>query len=131
VYAVNTGVPHAVIFVEGLSFDIIPPARYIRYNEIFPEGINVNFAEIVDRNTIKIRTYERGVEDETLSCGTGSTAVAVIANKLGLADRKVEVLTRGGKLKIEIMDRRVFMTGKAARVADGYVNLEELNYEIS
>ncbi len=128
VYAVNTGVPHAVIFVNDLNFDIRGVAKFIRFHEIFPEGINVNFAKI-EENAIRIRTYERGVEDETLSCGTGSVAVAAIANRLNLVDDSVEVLTKGGKLKIEIKDR-AYMTGKASRVADGYINLEELRYDI-
>ncbi len=128
VYAVNTGVPHAVIFVNDLNFDIRSVAKFIRFHEIFPEGINVNFAKI-EGDAIRIRTYERGVEDETLSCGTGSVAVAAIANRLNLVDDSVEVLTKGGKLKIEIKDR-AYMTGKASRVADGYINLEELRYDI-
>ncbi len=128
VYAVNTGVPHAVIFVNDLNFDIRGVAKFIRFHEIFPEGINVNFAKI-EGDAIRIRTYERGVEDETLSCGTGSVAVAAIANRLNLVDDSVEVLTKGGKLKIEIKDR-AYMTGRASRVADGYITLEELRYDI-
>ena len=130
VYGVNTGVPHAVVFVDDLDFDIIPVARYFRYHYLFPEGINVNFASIVDRKRIQIRTYERGIESETLSCGTGSTAVAAVAFKLGVVENNVEILTKGGKLKIEILGDRAFMTGKASRVADGFLDLEELNYEI-
>ena len=126
VYAVNTGVPHAVIFVEDLNFDIIKPARYIRYHEIFPEGVNVNFAMIESRNKVFVRTYERGVEDETLSCGTGSCAVAVVGYMLGLLDKNVEVKTKGGTLKIEINNDRVHMIGTASRVLDGEVNLSEL-----
>jgi len=126
VYAVNTGVPHAVIFVEDLNFDIIKPARYIRYHEIFPEGVNVNFAMIESRNKVFVRTYERGVEDETLSCGTGSCAVAVVGYMLGLLDKNVEVKTKGGTLKIEINNDRFHMIGTASRVLDGEVNLSEL-----
>ncbi|WP_457591734.1 diaminopimelate epimerase [Geoglobus sp.] len=129
VYAINTGVPHAVIFVDDLDFDIIPVARHIRHHPVFPEGINVNFARVIDRGTIQVRTYERGVEDETLSCGTGSVAVAVVANMLGLTGRNVDVLTRGGKLRIEIGEITVYMTGQAARVADGYVDTGELRYD--
>ncbi|MBE8538556.1 diaminopimelate epimerase [Geoglobus acetivorans] len=129
VYAVNTGVPHAVIFVDDLDFDIIPYARRIRYHELFPEGINVNFAEVIDGSRIRIRTYERGVEDETLSCGTGSCAVAVVANRLGIAEKSVEIITKGGKLKIDVADR-VFMTGGASRVADGHINTGELRYDL-
>jgi len=118
VYAVNTGVPHAVVFVDDLNFDVINFARPIRYHEVFPEGVNVNFAKVISERVVEVRTYERGVEDETLSCGTGSCAVAVVGFKLGLLDRKVEVRTRGGVLKIEVGDE-VFMTGGASRVFDG------------
>ncbi|NOY11709.1 MAG: diaminopimelate epimerase [Archaeoglobi archaeon] len=130
VYALNTGVPHAVIFVDDLDFDIIPAAKHIRHHPVFPEGINVNFAKVLDAKTVRVRTYERGVENETLSCGTGSVAVAVVANRLGLTGRSVDVLTKGGKLKIEIADDTVYMTGQASRVADGYINTEELRYDL-
>lgn len=127
-YAVNTGVPHVVIFVEDLDFDIIPLARKIRYADIFPEGTNVNFARVED-GSISIRTYERGVESETLSCGTGSVAVAVVANKFGLVGKKVDVKTKGGLLKIEVTDNTAYMTGMASRVFDGNLRVEEL-YEV-
>ncbi|WP_456478361.1 diaminopimelate epimerase [Geoglobus ahangari] len=130
VYALNTGVPHAVIFVDDLDFDIIPVAKHIRHHPVFPEGINVNFARVIDAKTVRVRTYERGVENETLSCGTGSVAVAVVASRLGLTGRSVDVLTKGGKLKIEIADDTVYMTGQASRVADGYINTEELRYDL-
>jgi diaminopimelate epimerase len=127
-YAVNTGVPHVVIFVDDLDFDIVPVARKIRYSSIFPEGTNVNFAEVEDRKKIRVRTYERGVEDETLSCGTGSVAVSAVANKLGIVDEYVEVMTKGGVLKIELADT-AYMTGSANRVCDGEIHLDEL-YEV-
>ncbi len=125
VYAVNTGVPHAVIFVDDLDFDITKPARFIRYHELFPEGVNVNFAKVESRNRVLVRTYERGVECETLSCGTGSCAVAVVGHRLGILGDEVEVLTRGGLLRIEVGET-VKMTGTAKRVLDGDVRLEEL-----
>jgi|Deesub1362A_J573_1020465.scaffolds.fasta_scaffold00748_7 diaminopimelate epimerase len=129
VYAVNTGVPHAVIFMpleELRNFDLIPYAREIRYNIIFPEGTNVNFVSIVSENRIEIRTYERGVEDETLSCGTGSVASAFIARELELVKEPVEVITKGGVLIIEFQGDNIYMTGTANRVFDGELNLKEL-----
>jgi len=128
-YAANTGVPHVVVFVDDLDFDIIPLARKIRYMDIFPEGTNVNFAKVESTDRIVVRTYERGVEDETLSCGTGSVAVAAIAGKLGLVNRKVEIITRGGVLKIEITDKTTYMIGGASRVFDGVLRVDEL-YEV-
>lgn len=126
VYAVNTGVPHAVVFVDDFNFDFYKVAREIRYNSVFPKGANVNFAKIISKNKVFVRTYERGVEDETLSCGTGSCAVAVVGNKLGLLDNFVEVQTRGGVLKIEI-NEKIYMTGTATKVFEG--RLIELSFE--
>lgn len=79
---INTGVPHAVIFVEGLDkIDVVNIGRQIRYHHKFaPRGTNVDFVEVLKDNSIKIRTYERGVEDETLACGTGAVASALITN---------------------------------------------------
>lgn len=79
----NTGSPHYVYFVPSVnSFDLIPYARNIRYSPDFPDGINVNIVEVIGENRIKIRTYERGVEDETMSCGTGVTASALAYHSL-------------------------------------------------
>lgn len=77
---INTGVPHTVIFVDGLSeIDVNGIGRIIRYHEIFaPKGTNVNFVEQLKDDFIQIRTYERGVEHETKACGTGSVASAII-----------------------------------------------------
>ncbi|WP_457550453.1 diaminopimelate epimerase [Archaeoglobus sp.] len=118
VYAVNTGVPHAVTFVDDFDFDFYKVAKEIRYSELFPEGTNVNFAKVLSRNCVFIRTYERGVEDETLSCGTGSCAVAVVGNRLGILDKVVEVQTKGGILKIDVNDE-IYMTGTAVKVFEG------------
>ncbi len=117
VYAVNTGVPHAVVFVDSLDVDM-HEARKIRYSKKFPEGVNVNFSRILSEEEVEVRTYERGVEGETLSCGTGSVAVVAVASRLGLMNSKAEVRTKGGILRIEINDSS-FMTGKAVRVFDG------------
>jgi len=122
-YAVNTGVPHVVIFVENLDLDVVNLGKRIRFLEFFPEGTNVNFAKY-DGSRFYVRTYERGVENETLSCGTGSVAVVAVAKRLGIAE-KAEVVTKGGILKIEIGET-AFMTGSATRVFDG----ELREYEI-
>lgn len=78
---INTGVPHAVIFVEGLGkIDIDKIGRKVRFHKQFkPAGTNVNFVEIKGKNSLSIRTYERGVEAETLACGTGAIASAIIS----------------------------------------------------
>ncbi|MDI9642672.1 MAG: diaminopimelate epimerase [Archaeoglobales archaeon] len=123
IYAVNTGVPHAVIFVDEFDFNVVSIGRKIRFLEVFPEGTNVNFAKY-DGSRFYVRTYERGVENETLSCGTGSVAVVAVAKRLGITD-KAEVVTKGGILKIEIGES-AFMTGSATRVFDA----ELVEYEI-
>lgn len=129
-YYIDVGVPHVIIFVENLNFDIIPIAKKIRYNtRFFPHGTNVNFVNVMSGKEIAIRTYERGVEDETLCCGTGSIASALVAHRLGLVGKKVVVNTSGGKLEIEIGDR-IYMYGSASRVLDGELHLDEL-YEVS
>jgi len=78
---VNTGVPHAVIFVQGLEkIDVDKIGREVRFHKQFkPAGTNVNFVEIKGKNSLAVRTYERGVEAETLACGTGSLASAIIS----------------------------------------------------
>ncbi|MCM8801447.1 MAG: diaminopimelate epimerase [Candidatus Omnitrophica bacterium] len=77
---IHTGVPHTVIFVEGLDkIDVVNLGRTIRYHKRFqPQGTNVDFVEVLSDDSIKIRTYERGVEDETLSCGTGAVSSALV-----------------------------------------------------
>ncbi|MCU0606248.1 MAG: diaminopimelate epimerase [Candidatus Edwardsbacteria bacterium] len=96
----DTGVPHVVVPVAELdSFDVAGTGRRIREHRMFqPDGTNANFIEVAGRHHLNIRTYERGVEDETLACGTGATAAAVTAALRGLADSPVECATRGGEV---------------------------------
>jgi len=122
VYAVNTGVPHTVIFVdsvEKLAIEDIAPS--IRYHESFPNGANVNFVEINRKDEITVRTYERGIEGETLSCGTGSTASVAVAYKLGKTGNKVKVNTVGGPLVIYLEGEEAYMEGPAATVFTGRI----------
>ena len=121
VSAVNTGVPHAVIFVDSLDDRLISDAPKIRYDPVFPRGTNVNFARVDSKNEMTIRTYERGVEGETLSCGTGSVACAVVGHRLGKTGDRVKVNTKGGELVITIKDDAAFMEGQAERVFDGTI----------
>ncbi len=123
----DTGVPHTVIFVEGLpKVDVVEIGKAIRHHTHFqPFGTNVNFVEVKSRKEIAVRTYERGVEDETLACGTGSTASAIISVLKGYAEPCVSVLTKGGeKLRIEMHKKgpeieKVFLEGKAQFVYKG------------
>lgn len=97
---INTGVPHAVIFVEGLAkIEVEDLGRAIRYHTRFkPKGTNVNFVEVKSPAEIGVRTYERGVEKETLACGTGSTASAIVSTLLGYTKPPVRVKTSGGEM---------------------------------
>ncbi len=124
VSAVNTGVPHAVIFVETLDLDLMRVAPKIRHDPVFPKGANVNFVQVISKNEIAIRTYERGVEAETLSCGTGSVACAAVAHRLGKTGREVNVNTKGGDLRITLSKDGAFMEGTAERVFDGTVRVQ-------
>lgn len=96
---VNTGVPHVVAFLDYLeTYPVLEKGREIRcHNRYKPAGANANFVRIISRSEMEVRTYERGVEDETLACGTGAVAAAVIAAKKGLAYSPVSVRTRGGE----------------------------------
>jgi diaminopimelate epimerase len=99
-HRINTGVPHAVCEVEGLDdFPVVEIGRLIRYySEFMPEGTNADFIEVQNESRLALRTYERGVEDETLACGTGAVAAALISAALGKTRPPVEVLTRGGDI---------------------------------
>ncbi|NLU09659.1 MAG: diaminopimelate epimerase [Tepidanaerobacter acetatoxydans] len=124
------GVPHVVIYrddVDTMDYkELVKLGRKIRYADIFPCGTNVNFLKILDESNILIRTYERGVEDETLACGTGSTASAIISYLLGKARVPINMHTRDGILKIffdakdGVIDN-LWMQGNAKTVAEGYI----------
>ena len=98
--SINTGVPHVVHYVEDLDrYDVVRVGRVIRYHETYrPAGTNANFVEVNDRHTIVVRTYERGVEDETLACGTGSVASVLLSAVKGLVDSPVDVRVRSGEI---------------------------------
>jgi len=98
--SINTGVPHAVLFVEDLEeLDIVRMGRAIRYHSHFtPSGTNANFVRLEKGSQLLIRTYERGVEDETLACGTGVVASALVAALKGLVKSPVSIQTRGGEV---------------------------------
>jgi diaminopimelate epimerase len=98
VHSVNTGVPHAVVFVEDLEqVDVRTLGAGLRYHEAFkPRGTNANFAKVTGAGSIAIRTYERGVEDETLACGTGMVACGLIHHELARVPSPVAVAVKGG-----------------------------------
>ncbi len=96
--SIDTGVPHVVVFREAPhSVSIAELGRKVRsHPELGPEGANANFVMVVDEHTLAIRTYERGVEGETLSCGTGCVAAALVTSALGMTQSPVECWTRSG-----------------------------------
>ena len=102
-FILDTGSPHYVQFVQNLqNMDVKEEGKKIRYSDDFAdEGINVNFVETVDDHTIFVRTYERGVENETLSCGTGVTAAALVSAHNENSFNEIDVRTTGGKLSVE------------------------------
>ncbi len=99
VHSIDTGVPHAVCFTDNIEhFDVVNTGREIRrHNHFFPAGTNANFVSVIDGHTLRVRTYERGVEDETLACGTGSVASALIASRKGFVQSPVSVRVQGGE----------------------------------
>ena len=130
-FILNTGVPHYVEFVDDVdALDVFALGRAKRYDKRFNEqgGTNVNFVELQTDGNLKIRTYERGVEDETLACGTGATAAAIAASLLDRTDRRrFTVYTRGGVLTIDFQatDNHFFtnvhLAGPARKVFCGEI----------
>lgn len=126
-FFLDTGSPHYVEFVENLTnYDVFGKGQAIRYNERFKEkGTNVNFVEILDENTLQVRTYERGVEDETYSCGTGVTA-SVLAYSLQMPKSPIRVKVLGGELQISYQKegslyKNIFLIGTAQKVFEGQI----------
>ncbi len=131
-YAVlNTGSPHYVRFSRDVKdIDVLESGREVRYSKKYnEEGINVNFVETLDEDSIYVRTYERGVENETLSCGTGVTASALVNAHNSRGFNRVEVQTPGGILSVEfnkVDDRKfenIWLCGPAEFVFKGEVEV--------
>jgi diaminopimelate epimerase len=129
VNSVNTGVPHVILLTDDVERAPVEDlGRALRYHKAFsPQGTNVDFVEVVDRQTAKVRTYERGVEGETLACGTGCVASAVILNKKGITENVVSLVTRGGEaLRVTVGDE-VFLEGDARIIYSGRLWKEALD----
>jgi len=126
-----TGSPHYVIFVDDIeTIDVLNEGRKIRYSDKYKDkGTNVNFVKIEENHAISIRTYERGVEDETLACGTGSVAAALTCAKINeFCSGEVSVHTKGGLLKVSFNKtddyyEDIWLTGPADFVFQGEINL--------
>ena len=123
---VSVGNPHCVIFVDEVcSIDLNKIAPKLSSNIIFPEGINIEFVSIIDKNNISMRVWERG-SGETLSCGSGSCASVVAAVENNYCDRNTDITVhlRGGSLKINYDENSVvYMTGNATKVFEGVIEI--------
>ena len=129
-FILDTGSPHYVKIVgDVMDYDVVQKGMDIRYSSAFAkEGINVNFVEQKKEDEIIVRTYERGVEDETLSCGTGVVACALVCYHNDVGYNDVKVITKGGKLVVEY-DRvngafeNIWLCGPAELVFEGHLML--------
>ena len=128
-FILNTGSPHYVKMIpDVMDYDVVKKGKEIRYSSLFAEeGVNVNYVEQQKDDEIIVRTYERGVEDETYSCGTGVTAAALVCYHNDNGFNEVTVITRGGKLTVEY-DRideehyeNIWLCGPAEKVFEGNI----------
>jgi diaminopimelate epimerase len=128
----NTGSPHVVMEVQNIeTYNVFQKGRDIRYSDSFVNigGTNVNFIERRDDDVIQIRTYERGVEDETLACGTGVTAAAIMSVGDAIGDFDIPVQARGGLLSVQFSKTNadkahgIILSGPATKVFEGQIQL--------
>ncbi|WP_353892316.1 diaminopimelate epimerase [Proteinivorax hydrogeniformans] len=119
---ITMGTLHSVVFVDDLkSIDVNRQGKTIESAPIFPKKINVNFAEVMDNENIKVVTYERGA-GQTLSCGTGAAATAVVSALVKGTGNDINVHVLGGKLQIKQLQKEVYMTGPAELICRGMYN---------
>jgi diaminopimelate epimerase len=131
---INTGVPHVVVQVSELSdHPVVEQGRIVRYHERFaPGGTNADFMKVIGTDSLEIRTYERGVEDETLACGTGAIACALVASARELVKSPVRVKTRGEEVLTIYFEKdgesvnKVWMEGNTTIVYEGVLHEEAL-----
>ena len=127
----DTGSPHVVKFLNNLDkIDVYKQGRAIRYNPLYKEkGVNVNFVEILSHDTIKIRTYERGVENETLSCGTGVSAAAIVSYEMKkINTTNIFIETKGGPLEVSFhkekgVYKKIWLSGEVGFVFKGSIKI--------
>ncbi len=130
-YFINTGSPHLLIYLPDVeTLDVFSEGKKLRSNKTyFPEGTNVNFLSVISPDTLRIRTFERGVENETLACGTGCVASAVVSYRLGkIRSQTVTLQVQSGeRMQVEFDPdfQDVFLIGSAEIVFEGRIELRE------
>ena len=132
----DPGIPHAVVNMPELDEwdrdELRSLGRRLRFYSGFPKGANVNFVKLVSENTLKIMTYERGVEDFTLACGTGSGSSAAVFHMLGLvSDKNIKLLNSGGELSVDLTEDKgkihdLYLSGPTNIVCEGEILDEDL-----
>ena len=125
-YFLDTGSPHLVKFVDQWdNLDVKADGAKLRYSDFWKKrgGVNVNFVQVMDANTVKVRTYERGVEDETYSCGTGVTAAAIVSHLYKATGTDLRIITLGGDLRVSFhtgpVISEIVLCGPAKQVFSG------------
>lgn len=130
-YILNTGSPHLVKMVHNVKdLNVYEEGRKIRYSDPYKtEGINVNFVQPLNNDTLRVRTYERGVEDETFSCGTGVTAAAIAFSKEEIGQQNIHIEVEGGKLEVTYTKNiddtytDIWLKGPAVQVYTGSIDI--------
>lgn len=123
----KTGVPHCIYLVDSVDqIELDKVASPIRHDKIFEKGVNVNFIEKIADHHIKMRTFERGVEGETLACGTGATAAALACNDFFGWKKSIQIDAPGGRLEIQFSGENgsfseVYLCGKAEKITSGTI----------
>lgn len=130
IFELNTGSPHYIAFCNNIPQNVVSEGQKIRYSDDYQkEGINVNFTKVSDKNKLEVATYERGVEDETYSCGTGVTAAALsygLKNNL-IGTNSIQIKTKGGHLEIQYHHlgsegfTNIWLSGPALKVFEGEI----------
>ena len=130
----DPGLPHAVVHIEGLERipgqELKVLGRKLRFAKAFPKGANINFYDFRRDGSLRIRTYERGVEDLTYACGTGTASTAIVLKRKGLvpSEGSVTAHVHGGKLSVDVEGNELWLNGPTNIVAVGEIKDEELIY---
>ncbi|MDI9356041.1 MAG: diaminopimelate epimerase [Chitinophagaceae bacterium] len=129
-FFINTGSPHYVKFVENIhNYNVVEEGKIIRYSHIFGNiGTNVNFVEYINQKEIFVRTFEKGVENETLSCGTGAVASALIVSESKNIESPLQIITKGGSIEVEFIKKKneytnIYITNTTNKIFEGIISL--------